>query len=95
MPDHCEHPYHLFYLILHSMEERQALIAHLKRRGINTVFHYVPLHVSGMGRRFGGKTGDCPVTESVSERLVRLPFYNDITEAEQESIIRAVVNFRL
>jgi dTDP-4-amino-4,6-dideoxygalactose transaminase len=75
------------------VEFRQALIDHLKGRGILSVFHYVPLHLSLMGQRFGGKAGDCPVTERVSERLLRLPFYNGITSEEQESVIRAVLAF--
>jgi dTDP-4-amino-4,6-dideoxygalactose transaminase len=90
VPDHCEQSYHMFYLLLPSPERRRNLIAHLKDRGILSVFHYLPLHLSKMGRRFGGKEGDCPVTEDVSERLVRLPFYNGLTEAEQARIVAAI-----
>ncbi len=89
-PDHCEQPYHMFYLIMPSPEQRKSLIARLKARGILSVFHYLPLHLSEMGRRFGGKQGDCPVTEDVSERLVRLPFYNGMTEAEQARVVAAI-----
>ena len=53
----------------------------------------MPLHLSEMGQRFGGKAGDCPVTEEVSERLVRLPFYLDLTEAEQERVVAAITEF--
>jgi dTDP-4-amino-4,6-dideoxygalactose transaminase len=93
VPDHCEQTHHMYYLVLPSVEFRQALIDHLKGRGILSVFHYVPLHLSLMGQRFGGKAGDCPVTERVSERLLRLPFYNGITSEEQESVIQAVLAF--
>jgi dTDP-4-amino-4,6-dideoxygalactose transaminase len=93
VPGHCEQPYHMFYLLLPSLQERGALIAHLKARGILSVFHYLPLHLSGMGERFGGKKGDCPVTEDVSDRLLRLPFYNDLTEADQERVVGAVREF--
>ena len=93
VPAHCEQPYHMFYLILPSLEKRQALIAHLKTEGILSVFHYLPLHLSKMGRRFGGKEGDCPVTEDVSDRLLRLPFYNDLTEADQSSVVAAIREF--
>jgi dTDP-4-amino-4,6-dideoxygalactose transaminase len=93
VPAHCDQPYHMFYLLLPSPAQRAALIAHLKRHGILSVFHYVPLHLSEMGRRFGGKAGDCPVTEEVSERLVRLPFYLDLTEAEQERVVAAITEF--
>lgn len=90
VPPHCEQPYHMFYLLVPSLERRQALLAHLKARGILGVFHYLPLHTSLMGARFGGKSGLCPVTEDVSDRLVRLPFYNDLSVAEQQQVIEAL-----
>jgi dTDP-4-amino-4,6-dideoxygalactose transaminase len=87
VPEQCGQSYHMFYLLLPSLEERQALIKHLKSHGILSVFHYLPLHLSAMGRRFGGREGDCPVTERVSERLLRLPFYNDLSEADQAFVV--------
>jgi dTDP-4-amino-4,6-dideoxygalactose transaminase len=90
----CEHPYHMFYLLMPTLNSRQALIDHLKRRDILSVFHYLPLHLSHMGRQFGGREGDCPVTESVSDRLLRLPFYNDLSEADQARIVEAIREFR-
>jgi dTDP-4-amino-4,6-dideoxygalactose transaminase len=93
VPAHCDQPYHMFYLLLPSLEARQGLIAHLKARDILSVFHYLPLHLSDMGRRFGGAEGQCPVTESISDRLVRLPFYNDLAERDQEEIVAAVKSF--
>ncbi|MBI2193664.1 MAG: dTDP-4-amino-4,6-dideoxygalactose transaminase [Planctomycetes bacterium] len=93
VPSHCDQPCHLFYLLMPSLEERQALIAHLKARKILSVFHYLPLHLSLMGRRFGGKEADCPVTEWVSDRLLRLPFYNDLTESDQARVIEAIHDF--
>src|SRR5439155_18228300 len=93
VPDHCEQPYHMFYLLLPSLAYRQALIAHLKALGILSVFHYLPLHVSEMGRQFGGKEGDCPVTEDVSDRLLRLPFYNTLTAEDQERVVGAIRDF--
>ena len=90
VPSHCEQSYHLFYLVLPSLESRTALIEHLKARGIDAVFHYQPLHLSEMGRSFGGKEGDCPVTEYVSDRLLRLPFYNDLTQPDQEYIVSTI-----
>ena len=95
VPDHCEQPYHMFYLVLPSFEDRQALLAHLKSKGIKSVFHYQPLHLSSMGQRFGGKRGDCSVAERVSECLLRLPFYNDLTEVDQTRVIEAVKEFRV
>jgi dTDP-4-amino-4,6-dideoxygalactose transaminase len=93
VPADCEQPYHMFYLLLPSLQQRQALIAHLKARGILAVFHYLPLHLSEMGQRYGGKRGDCPVTEDVSDRLLRLPFYNDLTEADQAMVVEAIREF--
>lgn len=95
VPDHCEQSYHMFYLILPDLEHRQALISWLRERGILSVFHYQPLHLSEMGRRFGGRPGDCPVTEWVSDRLLRLPFFNDMTEAEQANVIDALLGFEV
>ncbi|MBE2271237.1 MAG: dTDP-4-amino-4,6-dideoxygalactose transaminase [Anaerolinea sp.] len=93
VPEHTEQPYHMFYLLLPSLDVRQALIAHLKAHGILAVFHYLPLHLSDMGRAFGGQVGDCPVTEDVSDRLLRLPFYNDLMEDEQMRVIHALNSF--
>ena len=86
IPTHCEQPYHMFYLLMPSMEYRTRLIDHLKSRGILSVFHYLPLHLSPMGREWGAGEGACPVTEDVSDRLVRLPFYSSLTVAEQEEV---------
>lgn len=93
VPDHCEQAFHMFYLLMPSLEKRQALIAHLKAQNIISAFHYLPLHLSEMGQKFGGKEGDCPVTEDVSDRLVRLPFYNDLTEADLARVVAAICEF--
>jgi dTDP-4-amino-4,6-dideoxygalactose transaminase len=95
VPAHCEQSYHMYYLILPSFQSRQSLIALLKRKGISSVFHYLPLHLSTMGRQFGGREGDCPVSEDVSDRLLRLPFYNDLDEATQNRIVETVRQFQL
>jgi len=89
-PEGCEQAYHLFRLMMPSEEARDGLIAHLRKQGILAVFHYLPLHLSPMGRRFGGRPGDCPVAESASARLVRLPFYSAMTDDEQARVIEAV-----
>jgi dTDP-4-amino-4,6-dideoxygalactose transaminase len=93
VPAHCQQAYHMFYLLLPSLSQRQALIAHLKGRGISSVFHYLPLHLSEMGRRFSGRDGDCPVTEAASDRLLRLPFYTDMTEEDQRRVVDGVKSF--
>jgi len=93
IPEHCEQSYHMFYMLLPTLELRQNLIAYLRERGVYSVFHYLPLHLSDMGQSFGGKTGDCPVTERVSDQLIRLPFYNALTSGEQEQVIDLIQEF--
>ncbi len=95
VPADCNQAYHLFYLLLPSLQERQRFIAHLKERAILSVFHYVPLHTSEMGRRYGGVLGDCPVAEMAGDRLVRLPFYNELSETEQSRVIDAIHEIRV
>jgi dTDP-4-amino-4,6-dideoxygalactose transaminase len=92
VPPHCEQSYHMYYLLLPSGALRDALIAELRDRGILAVFHYLPLDRSAMGRRLG-RSGGCPVSADVSERLVRLPFYTSMTEGEQAEVIDAVTAF--
>ena len=94
IPGHCEQAYHMFHVVMPTPESRDALIEHLRTRGILSVFHYVPLHLSAMGRRYGGRDGQCPVTEDMSSRLVRLPFYNDLSGPDQARVIEAIAEFR-
>ncbi len=93
IPDSCEHPSHLFYLIMPTHADRQAMIAHLRSHGIYAVFHYLPLHLSEMGRKAAGKTASCPVSEDISSRLIRLPLFTTLTREEQEKIIETVMQF--
>jgi dTDP-4-amino-4,6-dideoxygalactose transaminase len=93
IPAHCEQSYHMFYLLLPTLELRQRLITYLRERGVYSVFHYLPLHLSDMGQSFGGKNGDCPVTERVSDQLIRLPFHNALSSAEQEQVIDLLQQF--
>jgi dTDP-4-amino-4,6-dideoxygalactose transaminase len=65
----------------------------LKERGVQAVFHYLPLHLSPMGEKYGGKPGDCPVTERITDRLLRLPFYTNMTGDEQKTVIAALREF--
>lgn len=95
VPPHCGQAYHMFYMLLPSLAHRQAMISHLKARNIVSPFHYLPLHLSDMGRKFGGREGDCPVTEDVSDRLLRLPFYNDLSESDMDRVVEGVLDFRV
>ena len=94
VPSHCEQSYHMFYMLMPTVTTRDAFIAHLKKRGILSVFHYVPLHLSEMGQRCVARQTRCPVTEDVSARIVRLPFYNVLTEEDQDCIIECIHEFR-
>ena len=93
VPANCEQSYHLFFLLLPNLEVRQKLIEHLAARSILAVYHYLPLHASTMGSTFGYKAGDYPVTEHVSDRLLRLPFFNNLTKDEQQQVIAALLQF--
>jgi dTDP-4-amino-4,6-dideoxygalactose transaminase len=76
-----------------SRDERDALITHLKRRNIQAIFHYSPLHLSAMGRKFGAQPDDAPIAASMGDRIVRLPFFTSMTQAEQTRVIDGVRSF--
>jgi dTDP-4-amino-4,6-dideoxygalactose transaminase len=90
VPDDCTHNGHMYYVLLADEPTRTALIAYLKERGIFAIFHYVPLHSSPAGRRFGRCCGDLPTTDDVSARLLRLPFWIGLEEHQD----RVVDEFR-
>ncbi len=93
MSNECQSNYHLFYIILESEKVRNDLMDYLKSKGILAVFHYIPLHLSPIGRSMGYTDGQLPVTESLSGRLLRLPFYYDLKPYEQEKIVTAIKDF--
>lgn len=95
IPSNCEQPYHMFYMLLPNLETRTRFIQALRDKGIYSVFHYLPLHLSGMGRKFGGKEGNCPVTENISDRLVRLPLFYNLSAADQEFILETITQLRI
>ncbi len=90
IPDYSTHNAHMFYIILPSKEIRDDMILKLREKGIQSVFHYIPLHSSPMGKSFGYKNGDLPITEEFSGRLLRLPMFADLTESETQFIIDCV-----
>lgn len=92
VPSDREQSYHMFYMLLPTLAERTRFIQDLRDRGVNAVFHYTPLHRSEEAARLGAR-GVCPVTESVSDRLVRLPFYNSLGPEDQATVIAAVRSF--
>ncbi len=93
VPVGCDQTYHMFYMVFPSPASRDKMIAHLKQHGILSAFHYLPLHISPMGLKFGGKVGDCPITETTSDCLLRLPFFNDMTNSMLDQVIEAVHGF--
>lgn len=93
VPSRSEQSYSTFYMRMPTPESREALIDHLGKREITAVFHYQPLHLSEMGRRFGGAAGDCPVTEEASRTIVRLPFYAGLSDEELDRVVGAVRGF--
>ena len=95
IPSECEQAYHMFYMLLPAVAQRESLISHLKAQGILSVFHYSPLHLSEAGKKFAARPSICPVAEDISERLLRLPFYNDLSEREQDHVTSSVRASRL
>jgi dTDP-4-amino-4,6-dideoxygalactose transaminase len=93
IPAHCSSNYHMFYLIVADLATRTALIQHLKAAGILAVFHYVPLHTSPVGLSLGYEAGTLPVTESLSDRLLRLPMYAGLEPSELAAVAAAVRSF--
>lgn len=94
VPKDCEHSYHIFYLLLPTNAARDGLMAHLRSHGIQSAFHFLPLHLSKMGKRFGGREGLCPVAESVSGQLLRLPLHPGLTGDELARVVAAVMAFQ-
>ena len=88
-----EHPYHMFYLRLADATARSALAAHLRALEVLAVSHYVPLHLAPMGLTYGYKPGDLPVTERVSGQILRLPLFPSLSEADQQLVCDAILQF--
>jgi dTDP-4-amino-4,6-dideoxygalactose transaminase len=93
VPQHCTTNYHMFYVLAADVEERTALIAHLRAAGILAVFHYVPLHSSPFARSLGGPQEHLPRTDEFSARLVRLPMYYDLTDRDIQVVCNSVLEF--
>lgn len=92
-PAECRHNSHLFYVIVPTADGRDEFIQALRAEGVQTVFHYVPLHTSPMGAAAGYSPGDLPVTEDLAARLVRLPCYFELSETAQERVIETATAF--
>jgi len=86
-PADRESAYHMFYVLLPDKERRNAVLGSMRDAGVTPTFHYVPLDSSDAGKVFAARTTECPVTENISGRLLRLPFYNDLTPADVERVV--------
>ncbi len=84
---------HIFYIITRSFEERKRLIAYLKERGISAIFHYIPLHSSPAGIRYGQVSGSMDITNRISERILRLPLYYEMTDEDQDLVVKSLHSF--
>jgi len=91
IPAACDPAYHLFHVLAPDRATRDAVLQAMRADGIQATFHYVPLHSSVGGRRFAARAVDCPVTDDVSGRLLRLPFYNDLQDADAERVVASLV----
>ena len=94
IPPDCQHNGHIYYILLESAEDRARALTELNRGGINAVFHYVPLHSSPAGMRFGRCAGELKLTTSQSERLIRLPMWLGLSEVQQQrvcEVLRAIL----
>jgi dTDP-4-amino-4,6-dideoxygalactose transaminase len=87
IPDHCVHNAHMYYLLLPDLETRTRVLKSLNEHDVNSVFHYVPLHSSPAGRRFGRVHGEMTVTDSAGDGLLRLPMWNEMPAADVERVI--------
>ncbi len=93
IPSHCRSNYHAFYIMLENKKVRDKLLNYLRAKNIHAVFHYIPLHLSPMGRSMGYRPGQLPITESASDRLLRLPFYYRFMKREMDEVTKNIRRF--
>jgi dTDP-4-amino-4,6-dideoxygalactose transaminase len=93
IPEGCEHSSHMYHMRFMDLETRTRFIEHMKSKQVSTVFHYQPLHLSEVGRRLGGREGQCPVSEDAGDTLVRLPLFAALTDSEVDQVVDAVTSF--
>jgi dTDP-4-amino-4,6-dideoxygalactose transaminase len=92
IPKDCQHNAHMYYVLLAAGIDRQAVLAELARNGVNAVFHYVPLHSSPGGRRYGRAHGSLDVTNRQAERLIRLPLWLELSSKQQERVVEVLAS---
>lgn len=94
IPEECDHNAHMYYLLVNDLKVRTELISDLRQHEISAVFHYIPLHSSPAGQKYGRSAGELPMTKELSERLVRLPLWNGLEEeGQQDKVIATISRF--
>jgi dTDP-4-amino-4,6-dideoxygalactose transaminase len=93
IPQYCETNYHMFYVLLEDIDTRTRLIEHLRKDGILAVFHYVPLHSSPVGQKMGYRKEMLPITENLSERLLRLPMYYELADNDVRNVVSSITRY--
>ena len=93
IPDYAKHNAHMYYIKLKDEPVRAALISYLKKQGVSTVFHYIPLHSAPAGRKYGRFHGEDRYTTKESERLLRLPMYYGLKQEDREKVVEAIHKF--
>jgi dTDP-4-amino-4,6-dideoxygalactose transaminase len=91
IPNHCQHNAHIYYLMMRSPQERTDLLQHLKANGVQATFHYVPLHSSPAGQKYGRIAGEMTVTDDISQRIVRLPLSASLSTEQVDFIITSTL----
>jgi dTDP-4-amino-4,6-dideoxygalactose transaminase len=93
IPDHCKHNAHIYYLLLPDVQRRTKFIDNMRSVGVNPIFHYIPLHSSPAGKKFGRASGDLPLTNDISQRLVRLPMWVGMSDVEIAQVIDMTIKY--
>ena len=93
IPDYATHNAHMFYLLCKTNKERDSLIDYLKQRGVNAVFHYIPLHSSPAGLKLGAYQGEMRVTNKIASSILRLPLYPELKDTEIDYISNLILSF--
>jgi dTDP-4-amino-4,6-dideoxygalactose transaminase len=90
VPKGCGHNAHMYYILLDSLKQREQKLKKLEREGVNAVFHYVPLHSSPAGKKYGRLAGKLPFTQNISERIIRLPLFMGLTVRQQNTVAKTL-----
>jgi dTDP-4-amino-4,6-dideoxygalactose transaminase len=92
IPEGRDSAYHMYYVLLPDRDRRNDTLEMMRKLGVQATFHYLPLHTSDAGRTFAVRDTECPVSEQISDRLLRLPFYNDLREQDLDRVVAAFLD---